>query len=173
MTTPDTEVKPTTLQFEISFPVPVNISRSAHDLLVDAVGIICADYEAAHPDRIMWGAGFGSKMLCNPLMLSDDEPIPFSDDVEVIEVWERELFNDEKRRARLTNEWHSISTHPKGDRLFLAYCPPDPSFPDGRIMIWTGEMFARQNERTPDHLRFPATHWRPLPEPPRKSRVSA
>jgi len=81
--------------------------------------------------------------------------------------------NFEKRRARLTNEWHSISTHPKGDRLFLAYCPPDPSFPDGRIMIWTGEMFARQNERTPDHLRFPATHWRPLPEPPRKSRVSA
>jgi hypothetical protein len=109
-------------------------------------------------------------MLVNPLALSDDEPIPFSDSVEVIDVSERERFEDEKRRRRMTQEWHLIATVPKDDRQIMAYCPPDEAFPDGRMMIWNAALLTKQDSRTPNHLRFPATHWRPLPYAPRKAR---
>ena len=62
--------------------------------------------------------------------------------------------------------WQPIETAPKGDEMFLAYCPPCATFPGGRTMIWRGHILAMQNDRTPLHLRFPATHWMPLPEPP-------
>jgi hypothetical protein len=56
-----------------------------------------------------------------------------------------------------------IETAPRDDTMFLAGCP------DGRIMIWSGRIFALQDEITPDHLRFPATHWMPLPASPNPS----
>lgn len=62
--------------------------------------------------------------------------------------------------------WRDIESAPKDETLFLAACPPDANFPDGRVMIWKGSILAFQNDKTPDHLRFPATHWRPLPAAP-------
>lgn len=62
--------------------------------------------------------------------------------------------------------WRPIETVPEDDTLFLAYCPPDDEFPDGRTMIWKGSIFAYQKKPTPRHLQFPATHWMPLPSAP-------
>lgn len=77
----------------------------------------------------------------------------------------------ETRVAMLEAEhaWHPISTLPMDDRLLLAHCPPCADFPDGRTMIWRASILAMQGNGTPLHLRFPATHWRPLPEPPRSA----
>ena len=62
--------------------------------------------------------------------------------------------------------WKPIESAPKDETLFLAYCPADEDFPDGRMMIWKGSIFAFQKNPTPNHLQFPATHWRPLPSAP-------
>ncbi len=65
--------------------------------------------------------------------------------------------------------WLPIETAPKDETLFLAYCPADKAFPDGRMMIWKGSIFAFQKNPIPNHLQFPATHWRPLPTSPEAS----
>jgi hypothetical protein len=57
-------------------------------------------------------------------------------------------------------DWQSIESVPTDDTQFLTVTA------DGRIMIWSGRIFALQNDRTPGHLTFPATHWMALPEPP-------
>lgn len=62
--------------------------------------------------------------------------------------------------------WLPIESAPTDETLFLAYCPSDEDFPDGRMMIWKGSIFAFQKNPTPNHLQFPATHWRPLPSAP-------
>ncbi len=65
-----------------------------------------------------------------------------------------------------TGGWQPIETHPTGDELFLAYCPPD-QFPDGRMIIVRGSILtSMRSQKTPDHLQFPATHWRHLPAAP-------
>lgn len=90
-------VREDTFALEISFGgVGVNISREAHARIVDAVSLICAEYEARHPDCVMWPAEFGAKMLRHPMALSDDEPIPFDESVEVIGCCCRERFDDER-----------------------------------------------------------------------------
>ena len=63
--------------------------------------------------------------------------------------------------ARGENAWGPIESAPKGDEIFMA------ATADGRIMIFRGSILANMMKRsTPDHLQFPATHWRPLPSPP-------
>jgi len=74
--------------------------------------------------------------------------------------------------ARADGAWQLIETLPNTDELIIAYCPPDPEFPEGRMMIWRASMlfdqFARiaKGIKQPAHLSYPATHWRPLPQPP-------
>lgn len=77
-------------RIEATFPVPVELSQEHQKALDQILGAICAEYVKANPDRVMWVFGVGSKMLCNPLMLSDDEPIPFDDSVFHFEIAERE-----------------------------------------------------------------------------------
>ena len=78
---------------EVSFAAPVHISAEHQQRLVELIGEICNAYEQRHPDRVMWPFGIGSKMLCHPMMLSDDEPIPFDDSVFSIECAERENYD--------------------------------------------------------------------------------
>lgn len=66
----------------------------------------------------------------------------------------------------VAHDWQPIETVPKDDRLLMAWCPPCAEFPQGRMMIWKASILAFQDHRTPRHLKFPATHWRPLPAPP-------
>ena len=66
----------------------------------------------------------------------------------------------------LAPEWLPIETAPRDDTRFLAWCPPSPKFPDGRIMIWSGRiLFGATGYPTPDHLQYPATMWQPLVPP--------
>lgn len=75
---------------EVSFAVPVEMTNQDQQELVTLLGRICDRYQVEHPDRVMWPFGIGSKMLVNPLMLSDDEPIPFDDAVFSVECAEQE-----------------------------------------------------------------------------------
>lgn len=86
-----------TTAIEVSFAEPVNISREHERALHDVIEAICKEYEAAHPDRVMWVFGYGAKMMCHPMMISDDEPIPFDDSVLSIECAERERYDGERR----------------------------------------------------------------------------
>lgn len=57
--------------------------------------------------------------------------------------------------------WKPIVALPDDDSLVLAFVP------DGRMMIWKASLLRQAlRERTPEHLQFPATHWRSLPNPP-------
>lgn len=58
-------------------------------------------------------------------------------------------------------EWRPISEAPR-DGMFLA------ATADGRMMIWRADLLrTAMAQSTPDHLTFPATHFRPLPPPPK------
>lgn len=65
-------------------------------------------------------------------------------------------------------EWQPIETAPKGREMFLARCPAMSvaglDVPE-RIAIFSGEILQRAMDPSyPRHLRFPATHWMPLPD---------
>jgi len=62
--------------------------------------------------------------------------------------------------------WQPIETAPRDDTNFLAWCPPCPHFPDGRMMIWSGRiLFGAMGHPTQNHLQYPATMWKPLVPP--------
>ncbi len=62
------------------------------------------------------------------------------------------------------SKWKPIETAPKERGVLLLAYAPDPS----RIMVWDAGLLAMAMAKgTPDHLRFEATHWMPLPEPPK------
>ena len=85
---------------EITFGAEVEITNKNLQDLELILADIAERYEAAHPGRIMWSFGQGSKMLINPLMLSDDEPIPFDDSTYHIEMAEREGYPEELERRK-------------------------------------------------------------------------
>ncbi len=93
-----TDPTESTRQIRIDFPTPVHVSPEAHRQIVSAVDLVCIDWERRHPGRVMWLFGGGALMTCNPMMLSDDEPIPFDDTVEHIDVAEREAHDNELKR---------------------------------------------------------------------------
>lgn len=85
----------------ITFPVDMEFSNAQLQQLDAAVSNICADYEQRHPTRLMWTFGHGALMTKNPLMLSDDEPIPFDEDTYHVEVAEREGAPEELERKKM------------------------------------------------------------------------
>lgn len=88
-----------TSAIEITFAAPVNLSDDHCRRLVALISEICDAYEVMHPDRVMWPFGIGQKMLCNPMMLSDDEPIPFDESTFSIECAERENYDYQPESA--------------------------------------------------------------------------
>jgi predicted HAD superfamily Cof-like phosphohydrolase len=87
----------------VTFPVDVDISDANLQRLDKVLGHICKEYEEAHPGRVMWPFGQGFMMKVNPLMLSDDEPIPFDESTYHVEVAEREK-NEGEREFRLHHD---------------------------------------------------------------------
>lgn len=81
------------VKIEISFPCALALTREEERQLDDVITAVCKRYEREHPGRVMWLAGIGAKMLCHPIMLSDDEPIPFDDSVLSLECAEREDYD--------------------------------------------------------------------------------
>ena len=75
---------------EINFPTPVELPEGFERVLDALINVVCLQYQREHPDQVMWPAGHGAKMLCNPMALSDDEPIPFDHSVYCIDVACRE-----------------------------------------------------------------------------------
>lgn len=68
--------------------------------------------------------------------------------------------------AEVRDEWRPISELQSDDDLVLAVTA------DGRMMIWRASLLSGNLARTangtqPDHLQFPATHFRFLPSPPK------
>lgn len=99
---------------EIGFPEDVEITSEDQQKLVSLVGDICRRWQEAHPGRVMWPFGIGLKMLANPMMLSDDEPIPFDENTFSIECSERADY-----------EWTCTKCgHPQGDHKDCITEPP-------------------------------------------------
>lgn len=93
------EYREDTRAIEISFPVPVHLSEYHQRRLAELIGAICDLYEQHHPDRVMWPAGIGQKMLTNPFMVDDDHPMQFDESVFEIECCERENYDYPKEQA--------------------------------------------------------------------------
>lgn len=81
---------------EISFGAPIAFDGDRQRRLLDLLDEFCAAYEAEHPDRVMWTAGVGQKMLTNPFMVDDEHPMEFDDSVFSVECFERERFEGDR-----------------------------------------------------------------------------
>lgn len=79
-------------RIEVDFPVEVELTEDELRGLDQILTQVCDRYRAAHPDRVMWVFGVGSKMLVHPMLVSDEEPIPFDNDILHFEIAERENY---------------------------------------------------------------------------------
>ena len=97
-----------TRSIEITFPAAVSFPDGFERALDALVNMVCEQYQREHPGEVMWPAGYGSKMLSNPLAMSDDEPLEFDDSVYSISVAAREDYYGENphnpERDRLRRE---------------------------------------------------------------------
>ena len=56
--------------------------------------------------------------------------------------------------------WRPIAEMQPDDEMVIAACPPCVEFPEGRRMIWTPSiLLTAMANGTPQHLRYPATHF--------------
>lgn len=76
-------------RLEVSFPCGVEVTDDDARILDGLAAEICRRYERENPGRVMWPFGHGAKMLCHPLQIVDDEPIPFDETTYHVEVAER------------------------------------------------------------------------------------
>jgi len=96
------------VKVEISFPVAVDLPAGWERALDGLVDMVCGKYEEEHPDRVMWPAGHGSRVLWR----EPEEP-DFDDSVFEISVSEREAYPKElERRAwqKMTSEERKAAT---------------------------------------------------------------
>ena len=106
------------VRIEVDFPLPVELSNEMQRGLMEAVGRICEDYNRAHPDRVMWPFGVGSKITRMPITAEEEAQfgIQFDDSVLHIEVAERERYADtfrpragrRRRRVQLIFAWYDF-----------------------------------------------------------------
>lgn len=98
-----------TSRIEIVFPVGVDFPKGWEQRLAALVDEVCEAYEAEHPDRVMWPAGFGSSPCWSKadaafLGISADPTAPdggeptFDDSTYQISVSEREAYPEEIAR---------------------------------------------------------------------------
>jgi hypothetical protein len=86
---------------EVNFPVEVEVTNEFHKLLDEALTKICEHYVKGNPGRVMWVFGTGAKMLSNPFMVGDDEPLQFDESTLHFEIAEREDYS--------AHEWGEIA----------------------------------------------------------------
>lgn len=79
---------------EITFPVPVTLAIEHERMLTQLTGYICDEWCRANPDRVMWPAGQGSKILYMPMTREEEQRrgLEFDDDVYAISCSERERY---------------------------------------------------------------------------------
>lgn len=81
---------------EITFPVAVEMTNDDGRVLDALAGEMCERWKRAHPGRIMWPAGMGSKILYMPITKAEEDAgrhIEFSDHVFAIDCSEREDYD--------------------------------------------------------------------------------
>lgn len=95
------------VRIEVDFPLPVELSNEMQRGLMEAVGRICEGYNRAHPDRVMWPFGVGSKITRMPITVEDEARfgIQFDESVFQIEVAERERCADTFRPRASGRRW--------------------------------------------------------------------
>lgn len=87
---------PKILRIEVTFPVPVEVPNAMYQRLCDVINDVCKAYEAAHPGRVMWPAGFGSKITYMPMTKAEEDAgrgMEFDDDTMTIDCAERERYH--------------------------------------------------------------------------------
>lgn len=87
-----------TVSIKITFPMAVDISTARQRQLDEAIAAICEEYEAAHPDRVMWPAGIGG--LPPPGFMFDEPQGDWDMSVLWIDVAERERYPGERDTPR-------------------------------------------------------------------------
>lgn len=85
-----------TVAVEVYFPLPVEWSDETDRRLVMTVDAICKEYEAKHPDRVMWPGGMGAKPPPHWPWVDDGSTGDWDHSIFVIEVCERERYDGEK-----------------------------------------------------------------------------
>lgn len=73
-------------RIEVTFPCHVELPENFMRELGTLVDTVCQKYNAEHPDRSMWLAGMGCKMLTNPFMVDDEHPMEWDESTYVIDV---------------------------------------------------------------------------------------
>lgn len=107
---------------EVTFPEYVELTDQDQQEIVMLMSRICDRYESENPHRVMWPFGIGFKMLANPLMLSDDEPIPFDESTFSIECSERANYDWPCAKCSHVQGDHKghITEPPAGDCEYFA-----------------------------------------------------
>lgn len=62
---------------EITFPESVDLTQDDQRQLLEIVTRMTDRYDRDNPGRVMWAFGVGMKLLSNPFMVGDDEPLQF------------------------------------------------------------------------------------------------
>lgn len=85
-----------TRRIEITFPVPVELTNDDQRILDAATAEICRRYERAHPGRVMWPFGIGSKVTYMPMTKAEEDAgrhMEFDNTVFSVECSEREDYS--------------------------------------------------------------------------------
>lgn len=88
---------------EVGFGAPVSTPAGWERRFADLLDELCNAYEAEHPDRVMWPAGWGAKITSIPMTREDDiagMPMEFDGDVLSVECFERERYETERKGPR-------------------------------------------------------------------------
>ncbi len=80
---------------EINFPLSVDVPDDWQQRLCELVGEVCKKYEAAHPGRVMWVFGVGSKITYMPMTQEEERErgLEFDNDTLELQVSERERYH--------------------------------------------------------------------------------
>lgn len=81
-------------RINVTFPVAVELPSAAHQALHDAIELVCATYQRAHKDRVMWAAGEGGTPP--PGFFFDEPKGDWDMSVLNIEVAERERYDTDE-----------------------------------------------------------------------------
>ena len=91
---------------EIHFPVAVELPDGWEQALGSLIDMVCNKYENENPKRVMWVGGQGSRPKFNWMVVDDEHPQEFDNEVYSIQVVEREASERELERKARGRKFH-------------------------------------------------------------------
>lgn len=70
----------------------MTLTDEEHQAAREWIEKVCKRYVQENPQRVMWLFGEGQKMLSNPSIVGDDEPLQFDESILRFDIHEREDF---------------------------------------------------------------------------------